>query len=453
MSVSEPITAVPRPRPWSDVLRESWARYPVSAEREAWIGLAGLLVTGLVIALSASSTSLLLPQTIRLGPTGTGMTGAFGQHGIDLHLAGLTLVLVVMFASYTLVVRGAAVLPARAVLIGIATILALVMLAPPLFSTDVFSYIAYGRLGRIYSANPYVFGPSFLQLDKVYPFIDQQWVTTPTAYGPIFTALSYLLAPLAIAAEVVAYKAIAAGALLLVCVMVWKAAALRGVNQVKAVALVGLNPATIAYGVGGGHNDMLMLALLVTGIYVLLLERQRTGGALIVAATAVKLTGGLLAPFALARHGGRGTALHSRRAVLAGLSLAAALAAAFSFGLFGTGPLHLLGTLQSVQSQGGIHSIPGLLLSALGLSALSGAVGIMLDVALVICVGWLVRRVWVGELDWITGAGWATVGLLLSAGLLLPWYVGWLTPLAALSKDRRLLVVSMLLTALALTSL
>ena len=42
------------------------------------------------------------------------------------------------------------------------------------------------------------------------PFIGAKWVDTPTVYGPVFTALSYLLAPLSIAASVLAYKAIAA---------------------------------------------------------------------------------------------------------------------------------------------------------------------------------------------------------------------------------------------------
>jgi hypothetical protein len=65
----------------------------------------------------------------------------------------------------------------------------------------------------------------------------------------------------------------------------------------------------------------------------------------------------------------------------------------------------------------------------------------------------LLRRVWIGELDWITGAGWATVALLLTASSLLPWYVVWLVPLAALSSDRRLWLTAIVMTGLGLTSL
>ena len=68
-------------------------------------------------------------------------------------------------------------------------------------------------------------------------------------------------------------------------------------------------------------------------------------------------------------------------------------------------------------------------------------------------LAWLLRRVWIGELDWITAAGWATLALLLTAGLLLPWYVGWLVPLAALSNDRRLLAAAIVMTGIGLTTL
>jgi hypothetical protein len=45
------------------------------------------------------------------------------------------------------------------------------------------------------------------------------------------------------------------------------------------------------------------------------------------------------------------------------------------------------------------------------------------------------------------------VALLVTAGLLVPWYIGWLIPLAALSTDRRLLGTAIAMTALGLTTL
>jgi Glycosyltransferase family 87 len=426
------------------------ARSSLSARR-GWLGLAGLLVTGLVISVSAAQTDLLLPESVR--PVPSWLAGPLRGAGLDLGLGGLIAVLALMFVSYVVATRAADQLSRKAVLMSIAALHALVLLAPPLLSTDIFSYGAYGRMGALYGANPYLHGPSAIALDPLYPFIGAQWVTIPTAYGPLFSALSYLLAPFDIAANVFAYKAIAAMSSVVIVVVVWNAARLRGLDRGKAVALVGLNPVIVVYGVGGGHNDLLMLALLVTGVYVLLQQRERTSGALIVAATAVKLTAGLLLPFALAGGTGRRDGTRGRRGVLTGAGLAVALIAALGFALFGTGPLHLVGTLLRIQNQPDLQSIPGFISTRLGLGELGSAAGLVLAGGFVISFLWLLRRVWSGELDWITGAGWAMVALLITAGSLLPWYMAWLVPLAALSTDRRLWLTAIVMTGLGLTSL
>ena len=54
--------------------------------------------------------------------------------------------------------------------------------------------------------------------------------------------------------------------------------------------------------------------------------------------------------------------------------------------------------------------------------------------AALVALLWRVRRTG----TWFSAAGWATVALLLATAWLLPWYVAWLLPLAALSADRRL---------------
>ena len=76
--------------------------------------------------------------------------------------------------------------------------------------------------------------------------------------------------------------------------------------------------------------------------------------------------------------------------------------------------------------------------------------GYVLAAALLAVTCWLVRRVWRGELDWIVGAGWATFAMLACAGSLMPWYVAWLVPLAAIGRDRRLLKATMWMTAFVL---
>lgn len=420
------------------------------------VAIGGLIATILALTLTASGTQRILPASVRtsLPQSLPGyLVGAFGRSDVNLGLAGLIVVLMLMCLSYWTIVRRAERLSVWAVLAPIGALNMLVVLGPPILSTDVFSYVAYSRMGGLYHLNPYLHGPNVIASDPLYPFVGAKWITTPTVYGPLFTAFGYLLTPFDLAVNVLAYKLVAAASSLLVVGFVWKAAVLRGLNPVKAITLVGLNPVTILYGVGGGHNDLIMLALLMGAVYLLLCNREGVSGGLIVAAAAVKLSGGLLLPFALARGRGRGHRRWSRAWLLAGVAVAGSAVAALSVVLFGAGVLHLLGTLQSIQSHGGPHSVPGWVLTAVGLQSWIGVAGLVLDAAFVASVVWLTVDVWRGRLDWITAAGWATVAMLLTAGFLLPWYVAWLIPLAALSADRRLRVASLALTAICLTTL
>jgi len=411
------------------------------------LGLAGILVSGLLISLGAAHTDALLPESVR--PVPGWLAGPLGGTGLDLGVVGLIAVFALMFGGYLLVVRESERLSARTVLMGIAALHAIILLAPPLLSTDVFSYQAYARMWALYGVNPYLQGPHVIALDPLYPFIGAKWVTTPTAYGPVFTSISYALAPLSIAASVLAYKAIAAVASLGTVALVWNGARLRGLNPAKAAALVGLNPLLVVYGVGGGHNDLLMLALLVAGIYALLQHRERTAGAMTVIGAGVKLTAGLFLPFMLASGSGLG-ARSRRREILIGASAAAVAVAILGFAAFGSGPLHLLGTLQKTESEGDWHSIPGFISTRLGLGAIGHIAGLCLGVIFAGVFVWLVRKVWRGEMDWIDGAGWTAVALLITVGSMLPWYVAWLMPLAALGTDRRLWRASLVTTGVVL---
>jgi hypothetical protein len=411
-------------------------------DRRGVIGLFGLLATGLVLSISAAQTDSLLPESIRPAPAA--LAGAFGTAGPDLHVVGLILVLGLMFGSYVLAANSAQQLPARAVLITIGALHALVLLGPPLLSTDIFSYQAYARIGSVYSANPYLQGPHAIALDPVFPYIGAKWSYIPSAYGPAFTAFSYLLAPLSVAASVLAYKSLAVLASLGIVWLVWSSARLRGLNPVRAVALVGLNPLLVVYGVGGGHNDLIMLAVLMGAVYMTLLRRERLSGGLAVLAVAIKLTAIVPALFAFA--GAARRVRTPRRDFAIGAGIVALLVAGLSFALFSAGSVNLFSTVRLSQSEGDWHSIPGFISTRLGLPPVGHIVGILLAVGLVVYCLKLLRRVWRGELDWINGAAWATVAMLATASSLLPWYVAWLLPLAALGTDRRLFKAAIVMT-------
>jgi hypothetical protein len=413
---------------------------PSSATRVGLLGLFGLLVGGSLIAVAAAQTNSLLPESAR--PIPSWLAGPLSETRLSLGHAPLIGLLVLMFASYAVAVRHADGLSPRAVLATIAALHALFLLAPPMLSTDIFSYEFYGRMIRFYGANPYLRGPHALALDPLYPFIGSKWVTTPSVYGPLFTILSYPLAVLDIAAGALAYKAIAALSSIGVVALVWNGARLRGMDPTRAAMLVGLNPLVVVYALGGGHNDLLMLALLTAGVYFMLQHKHRAAGASIVVAAGIKLTAGLVLPFAAA------SSRAARKPILIAAGIVSAIVAALGFALFQSGPLQMFVNLQTSQAAGDWHSIPGFISTELGLGNEGRVAGWILGAGFLCVTLWLIRRVWRGELDWVTGAGWATVAMLVTASSLLPWYVVWLLPLAALSPDRRLRMTAIAITGL-----
>ncbi len=430
--------ALPRPRTRGLATRDA---------RLGTVALGGLVICALLLAVGAAGTDGLLPESVR--PVPNWLAGPLGGSGLDLGVWPLIAVLVAMFTCYVLAADRAERLSTRAVLMTVAALHAIVLLAPPLLSTDVFSYQAYAKIWALYGGNPYLQGPHAIALDPVYPFIGAKWVNTPSTYGPLFTALSYPFSHLSIAASALAYKAIAAVSSLGTVALIWHAARLRGLHPARAVALFAFNPLVLVYGVGGGHNDLLMLMLLMAGLWAFLAHRDRLAGVSAVLAAAVKLTGGLLLPFVLAAEHGLGGTGRRRRTAIAGAT-AAAGSVAFGLIAFGSGQLHLFATLRQTQAEGDWRSIPGLISTRLGLGAIGQVAGIVLGVAFVVLLVWLVSRTARGRLDPIDGAGWATVGLLVTAGSLLPWYVAWLLPLAGLATDRRLWRVGLWLSGLVL---
>jgi len=446
MSIKGPLGATPDTGAF-ELRSPARARRILVGSRLGLAGLIGVLLTGLVVCVAAAHTNSLLPESVR--PVPSWMAGAFGGWDLRLNTGELITVLSLMFVSYVFAVRAADRLSPRAVLMTIAALNALVLLAPPLLSTDVFSYQAYARMWDIYNANPYLTGPHVIALDPLYPYIGAKWWDTPTAYGPLFTLLSAPLATVSIAASALAFKATAALASLITVALIWHACRLRGLDSVRGVALFGLNPLVVLYGVGGGHNDLLMLVLTTAGVYALLARRERTSGAMIALGAGIKLTGGLLLPFALASGVELG-ATKRRRAILTGAAVTAAAVGGAGVAAFGLGPLHLLGTLQKIQSEGDWHSIPGFISTRLGMGAIGTVAGIVLGAVFLVVLGWLLRRVWRGEMDWIDGAAWATLAMLVTASSLLPWYVAWLMPLVALCTDRRLWRAALWLTGIVL---
>jgi hypothetical protein len=98
-----------------------------------------------------------------------------------------------------------------------------------------------------------------------------------------------------------------------------------------------------------------------------------------------------------------------------------------------------------------VGNIPGLIDGLLGLGLSHAAQNWVGSVAFVTVVAILLVRVWRGG-DWLGAAGWAMFALLVTTTWLLPWYLVWFLPLAALADDSAQRIAAIGLTALLLGS-
>jgi hypothetical protein len=343
-----------------------------------------------------------------------------------------------MFACYlvALAVARAGAIPARWAVGAVLAAHAAMLLAPPLFSADVFGYVDYARLAVLHGLNPYVHGAADAARDPVVHWV--RWHDIPTPYGPLFTIVSTPLAWLGVPAALWACKA-AAALLSLACLgLVWRIAERRGAAPAPAVLFVGLNPLLLAYGVGGAHNDFLLMALALGAVLLVLEGRDAPGGALGVLAVGVKASAALLLPFlvlgAAEVPGGRH---RPRRALLGGVAAGLALLVA-ALAAFGGQALAFVHQIREQQQFVAADSVPRKLAGLLGFEGLPGGVRLLFGLAFAAAVLGLVWATWRRRVDWVAAAGWATLALLLSTAWLVPWYVVWLLPLAAVARDRRL---------------
>ena len=76
-------------------------------------------------------------------------------------------------------------------------------------------------------------------------------------------------------------------------------------------------------------------------------------------------------------------------------------------------------------------SVPNIVGDLIGAGGGTPALLRVANIALVITVLYFLRR----KGDWLSGAGWSTLALVLSLAWLVPWYVIWVLPLAALGTS------------------
>jgi Glycosyltransferase family 87 len=320
--------------------------------------------------------------------------------------------------------------------------------APVLLSHDVYSYVDYARLGVRHGLDPYVHPPLAVPQDPA--FAEVTWIEATSAYGPLFTLVTYPLAWLPVGVAVAVLKAVGALSVLGIAAVVSRLAAPRGIDPLRAAAFVALNPLVLVHVVGGAHNDGLTMLLAMLAVAAVLSAREAAGGAALTAAIATKAAAAFIAPFALL--GSRPTGLNrsymdrNRPAgrFLLGASVAAALVALAAWLAFGWDWLGGFGLAGENQSRTSYMSIP---ITAARLTGLEpDAVRLAAAILFAAAIAYLLVWTWRGG-DWVRAAAWAALTLLLASAWLLPWYLIWVLPLAAISRDRALQLLTLALTA------
>jgi hypothetical protein len=318
------------------------------------------------------------------------------------------------------------------------------LLAPPLFSRDVYSYLAQGLMIDS-GLDVYRHGPSVLG-GMVAAQVPPIWQQTPSPYGPVFLIVAQVVAGLLrshLFLGVIAMRLVAVAGLALLAGSVRILARSAGVRPSAATWLAVLNPLVLIHLVGGAHNDALMVGLLAAGLAAAVRHRPIAGTLLIAAAALVKWPAalGLFAVAAIWSGQLRGRWPWARASAAVAATAVAATVLITSLAGTGYGWVSALDTPISAQNwslTGALgrwtadllaHDAVGVALAE-GLWRWAGVLATLVVAALV----WTYRT----HLGPVYGLGIVLVAVVAFGPAIRPWYVLWgLVPLATVAEHRR----------------
>jgi alpha-1,6-mannosyltransferase len=408
------------------------------ASRQARIGrlgLAALLLGGLWIALGAASNDLIVDTAEADEPSW--LAGPLAHLTPGLTDLGFSIAILAMLGGYAAVVSCAHELPRGRALATVGVLVLAFTLTTPILSADLFGYIGYARLGALHHLNPYQHGVDAARSDPIFPLIFWTHATSP--YGPLFTLGSYALASTSLAFATWTFKVIGGLACLASVGLAWWCARRLGREPLRAALILGANPLLLIYAVGGAHNDLIVMLAAMAAFALLIAGRTASAGGALAAATAIKVTGGLLLPFALLG------APRPRRLLLGVVAVALPLSA-LTLAVFGS---HILDGIGHIATQGSFniaYTGPDLLGRLLGTGITPGVRAICgaLAACVVIACAWAVLR---RGMDWLDGAGWSVLAVMAAIASFVPWYLAWVLPMGALTRGRALSVAVLAFTA------
>ena len=356
-----------------------------------------------------------------------------------LLFAALAAAMAIAAAGYAWALRGKIAPGTAAVLCALACGAALAV--PVVFSSDVYAYAGYGDLA-LHGLNPYAHARIVLH-DPLLDAVQWQWGNPPPmcVYGPAFVWLArevvQFTLPLGAAAPLWGFRAIACIALVTCAPLAYAAFAPFG-ERVRRVAAAGiaLNPIAI-WSCAEGHNDALLLAVVLAGFA--LAQRGRVfAGALTVALSALVKAPGLIAAALFAVHAWHdpGRRLRVAGGAVLGAGIVAALAIPLEYGV----QTHLAGAG---------HYFPQYSLQALLAYALPAPFAYA--IILVPCAAAALYGLWLVASGELRGAQWIALGAWCAVPNPYPWYALWILPVAFVAwrtPQARAIIAASLLAAL-----
>lgn len=260
--------------------------------RPAVLGFLALVAISAGVSQQRSPFALKLPGAWFFGVPSAGTPPSTHQEllGLVFVYGGLVLLMRVWYGVMRTVSQVPGIPVRKLVAVGALWCVPL-LVAPPLFSRDVYSYAAQGEM-MSHHISPYQYGPGVVGSTPMTRLVDPLWLNTPAPYGPLFMEGDGLLTDLAGhhgLPDIVLLRLMALAGVGLIAIGVPMLARSYGRDPSQAFALALLNPVTILHLVGGAHNDALMLGLLAVGLALSKRGRPVAGILVCALAAAVKV--------------------------------------------------------------------------------------------------------------------------------------------------------------------
>jgi hypothetical protein len=393
--------------------------FPVDLRRCQALGLAGTAFLAL-----GGETAGALPVRELIAPSSA--HAALGVVGVYFGI----IVLIAAWALLGRLIRSEQPPTPRSLFLVLAVWAAPLLLAPPLFSRDVYSYLAQGAMVDAHM-DVYAHGPARLGgplADEVSPL----WQQTGAPYGPVFLAVASALSGITrgeLPAGLFGMRLVALLGVALMAAALPRLARHSGADPAAALWLGALNPLVLLHLVAGAHNDAIMLGLLGVGLVAALGRWPVLGAVLVTLAALVKAPAvlALAAVVALQIRAGRSPV----RAVLStGAAAAATTVVATTLAGTGYGWIGALKTPVSPQNwalTSLLGRATGAVLTNLGLSDLAALAVPVWHVLGLVATAVAIAAIWLHRPRFspVYALGLSFAAVVVLGPAIRPWYALW----------------------------